>query len=105
MYDIVLVSRGSSVSIASDYVLNYLGSIPGRGERIFTKASMSRSAVGSTQPPVQWVLRVLSLALKCGRGVKLTSHYHLVPRSLMSRTYTSSSPSAFLACSRTDLAF
>jgi hypothetical protein len=31
------------------------GSIPGRGERIFPVASVSRPALGSTQPPVQWV--------------------------------------------------
>jgi hypothetical protein len=31
------------------------GSIPGRGERIFLIASVSRPALGSTQPPVQWV--------------------------------------------------
>jgi hypothetical protein len=31
------------------------GSIPGRGERIFPLASVSRPALGSTQPPVQWV--------------------------------------------------
>jgi hypothetical protein len=31
------------------------GSIPGRGERIFPLDSVSRSALGPTQPPVQWV--------------------------------------------------
>jgi hypothetical protein len=39
------------------------------------------SALGPTQP--QWVLGVLSPGLKCGRGVTLTSHPHLVPRSRM----------------------
>jgi hypothetical protein len=31
------------------------GSIPGRGERIFPLASVSRPALGPTQTPVQWV--------------------------------------------------
>jgi hypothetical protein len=30
-------------------------SIPGRDKRIFPVASMSRPALGLTQPPVQWV--------------------------------------------------
>jgi hypothetical protein len=35
---------------------------------------------------------VLSPGLKRGRGVTLTTHLHLVPRSRMSRSYTSSPP-------------
>jgi hypothetical protein len=46
---------------------------------------VSRPALGSTQPPVQWIPRVLSPGVKRGRGV--------------SRSYTSSPPSAFVACS------
>jgi hypothetical protein len=46
--------------------------------------------LGPTQPPVRWVPGVLSLGLKRGRGVTLTTHPHLVPRSRMSRIYTSS---------------
>jgi hypothetical protein len=42
---------------------------------------------------------------KRGRGVTLTTHPHLVPRSWMSRSYTSSVPSPFAACSGTVLAF
>jgi hypothetical protein len=44
---------------------------------------------------------VLSPGLKRGRGVTLTTHLHLVSRSRMSRSYTSSPPSAFMACSGT----
>jgi hypothetical protein len=46
---------GSSVSIVSGYELDDRGSIPGRGESIFYLASLSRPALGPTQPPVQWV--------------------------------------------------
>jgi hypothetical protein len=50
------------------------GSIPGRGEMIFPLASVSRPALGPTQRPVHWVPGVLSLGLKGGRGVTLTTH-------------------------------
>jgi hypothetical protein len=36
------------------------GSIPDRGERIFPLASVSRPALGPTQPPAQWVLGTFS---------------------------------------------
>jgi hypothetical protein len=42
---------------------------------------------------------------KRGRGVMLTTHPHLVPRSWMSRSYTSSPPSAAMACRGTALLF
>jgi len=42
---------GSSVGIATDYGLDGPGSSPG-GDEIFHP---SRPALGSTQPPVQWV--------------------------------------------------
>jgi hypothetical protein len=64
------------------------GSIPGRSERIFSSSPVSRPALEPTQPPVQGVPGVLSPGLKCGRGVTLTTHLHLVPRSIMSRSYT-----------------
>jgi hypothetical protein len=50
------------------------GLIPGRSERIFPLASVSRPALGPTQPPVQWVPGVLSPGLKRSRGVTLTTH-------------------------------
>jgi hypothetical protein len=83
---------GSSVSIVFGYGLGDRGSIPGRGERIFPLTSVSIPALGPTQPPVQWVPGVLSPGVKRGRGVTLTTHPHLVPRSRISRNYTASPP-------------
>jgi hypothetical protein len=39
----------------SDYELDDRGSIPGRGKGFFPLASVSRPALGPTQPPVQSV--------------------------------------------------
>jgi hypothetical protein len=66
---------------------------------MFPPASVSRPALGPTQPPVQWVPGVLSPGLKHGRGVTLTTHRHLVPRSSMSRSDTTLPQTAFMACS------
>jgi hypothetical protein len=78
---------------------------PRRGQRIFHLTSVSRPALGPTQPPVQWVPGVLSPGGKSRLGRDADHSPHLVPRSRMSRSYTSSPPSAFVACSGTDLAF
>jgi hypothetical protein len=69
------------------------GSIPGRGKRIFPLASVSRPALGSTQPPVQWVPGVLSQGLKRGKS---DHSPHLVPSSRMSRSYTPLLPKRLL---------
>jgi hypothetical protein len=66
---------------------------------------VSRPALGPTQPPVQWIPGVLSPEVKRGRGVMLTTHPHLVPRSWMSRSYTPLPPSASMACRGTALLF
>ena len=51
MYFIIIGGPGGSVSIATDYGLDGLGSNPGRDE-IFHPC---RLALGPTQPPVKWV--------------------------------------------------
>jgi len=44
--------------------------------------AVSRPALGPTQPPIQWVPGILSRGYS-GRGVKLTTHLHLVLRLRM----------------------
>jgi hypothetical protein len=68
-------------SVPSDNTLYDCGSISGRSgfdprqvQRICPLASVSRPALGLTQPLVQWVLEVLSPELKRGRVVTLTTH-------------------------------
>jgi hypothetical protein len=74
-----------------------------QGKRISPLTSVSRPALRPTQPPVQRVPGVLYLGEKGGRGVTLTTHPHLVQRSRMSRSYTSSPPRATMVCSGTAL--
>jgi hypothetical protein len=73
-----------------------LGFDPRQEQRIFPLASVSRQALGPTQPPVQWLPGVLSPGVKRGRGVTLTTHLHLVPRSGMSRSYSAYPPEHLL---------
>jgi hypothetical protein len=95
------VSRCSSVSIVS-----YCGLDDQAIEvRSPAEASVSRPALGPTQHPVKWLPGVLFPRLKCGMGVMLTTHPHLVPSSRMSRSYTCCPPSAFVACSETVVVF
>jgi hypothetical protein len=58
--------------------------IPAKAKN-FSLTSVSKPATRPTQPPIQW-----APGAKGGRGVTLTAHPHLVPRSRMSRRYTSS---------------
>jgi hypothetical protein len=53
----MILSRVSSGSIVSDYGLDdrAIGVRSPAGERIFPLASVSKPALGPTQPPVQWV--------------------------------------------------
>jgi hypothetical protein len=49
---------------------------------IFFFTTASRPVLEPTQPPIQWLRGALSLRVN-RRGVKLTAHLHLVPRSRM----------------------
>jgi hypothetical protein len=64
----------------SDYGLDDRGSIPGRGKG-FPLASVSRPALGPTQPPVQWVPGVLSPGVKARPGRDADHSPPIVPRS------------------------
>jgi hypothetical protein len=63
-------SRVSSGSIVSDYGLDdrAIGVRFPAGQRIFPVASVSRPALGHTQPPVKWVPGVLSTGVKARPG-------------------------------------
>jgi hypothetical protein len=98
-------SRGSSGSIVSGYGLgNRVIEVRSpAGAKDFFPRICVQTGSGPTQPPVQWVPGVLSPGVKRGRGVTLTTHPHKVSRLWMSRIYTSSPPSASMACSGTAL--
>jgi hypothetical protein len=84
----------NSLGVVSVYGLDDRGSIPGRDERFIPLTSVSRPALGPTQPPVHWVPGVLSPGVKRGRGVTLITHLLLAQRSRMSRSYIFSPPQA-----------
>jgi hypothetical protein len=76
---LALHETGSSVSIVSGYGLDDRAievRSPAEAKGFFSLASVSRPGLGPTQPRVQWVPGVLSLGLKRGRGVTLTTHHH-----------------------------
>jgi hypothetical protein len=68
------------LDIALGYGLDDRGFESREGLGIFLFTTASRLALGTTQPPIQWVPGALSLGVK-RPGLKLTTHLHLVPRS------------------------
>jgi len=62
------------------------------GLEIFLFHTVPRPALEPTQPPIQWVPRTLSFGEYSGRGVNLTTHLHLVPKSKNVWGYTSTPP-------------
>jgi hypothetical protein len=81
MYIFIIRGPGSSVGIATGYGLDSPG-IESQWGRDFPH--LSRPALGTTQPPVQWVPG-LSQGVKSDRGVTLTPHTLLVLWSWQSR--------------------
>jgi hypothetical protein len=72
-----LRARVSSGSIVSDYGLDDRAiqvRSPAEAKYFFSLVSVSRPALGPTQPPVQWVPEILSPGVKRGRVVTLTTH-------------------------------
>jgi hypothetical protein len=77
-------SRVSSGSIVSDYGLNdrAIGFDPRQGQRIFSSSLCVHT--GSGAHPASCTMRTggpFPGGVKRGRGVNLTTHPHLVPRS------------------------
>jgi hypothetical protein len=100
--DMLSRSWGSSVNIVSDYSLDNRGSIPSRCKGFFLCVQ-----TGSEAHPASCTMGTGSPfpGAKCGQDMMLTTYPHLVPRSIMSRSYTSSPPSTTMACIRTALLF
>jgi hypothetical protein len=71
----ILVAQ-SVLCLATDWTTGRLRFDPRQRQRIFPLTSVSRPALGPTQPPVQWVPGVLSPGVKRGQGVTLTTHTH-----------------------------
>jgi hypothetical protein len=96
----LVVYCGSSGSIVSDYGLDDR-SIEVRSPTGADFSSSPCVQTGSGAHPASYPMGtgVLSPGIKRGWGVTLTTHPHLVPRLRMSRSYTSSPPSASMACS------
>jgi hypothetical protein len=84
-------SWGSSVSIVTGYRLDDRGSMLGRGKG-FSCSLCVQISTKTTQPPVQWVPGGFFLAGKAQPGRQADHSSHLVSRSRMSRSYTSSYP-------------
>jgi hypothetical protein len=84
------VSRGSSVSIVSDYEMDDRGSIPSRDNRAFLLPLRPVRLWGLSDLLSSGYRGVRSPGVKSGRGVTLTTHRHLVQRSRTRRRYTSS---------------
>jgi len=72
-------------SSSSEYAmrLRVPGSNSDRDKRVFFFYKTSRLALGPAQPPIQCVPG-FSIRKKSSRGVKLSTHLHLVPRLRMS---------------------
>jgi hypothetical protein len=92
LYIFLRVYKPSSVSIVSSYGLD------DRAIEVRSPAGAkdfsSSLQIGSGAHPASYTMGtgVLSPGVKRCRGVTLTTHPHLVPRSRMSRSYTTSPP-------------
>jgi hypothetical protein len=86
-------SRDSSVGIALGYELDDRRSrvrFPAE-LGIFLFTTVTRTALGPTQPPIQWLLRALSLGVN-RPGREADTHLHLAPRAKNAWNYTSTPP-------------
>jgi hypothetical protein len=60
----IVMSKDSSVGTAKNYGLDGRGLIPDIGKKIFLCYTLSRPALGATQPPIQRVLGTISPGVK-----------------------------------------
>jgi hypothetical protein len=86
----------SEQCLTTEWTTGRSGFDPGRGKRIFPLVSVSRPALGPTQPPVQWVPGGPFPGDIARPGREYDHSLHLAPRLRMSRSYTSS-PSLHLS--------
>jgi hypothetical protein len=95
----------SSVSIVSDYGLDdwAIGVRSPAGARDFSSILCVQTRSEAQPAPCTMGTGGPFPGAKRGRGVTLTTHPHLVPRSWMSRSYTPLPPSASKACNGTAL--
>jgi hypothetical protein len=100
-------SRGSSGSIVSDYRLDDRAIEVRSPAGTNDFSSILCVQTGSEAHPASCTVGTGGPipGAKRGRGVTLTTHPHLVPRSSMSRSYTSSPPSASVTCRGTTKKF
>jgi hypothetical protein len=78
-------------SWATGWTIGVLGFDSRQGLGIFFFTTASRTALGPTQPPIQWVPGALSLGVK-RPGREADHSPHLVPRSKNMWSYTSTPP-------------
>jgi hypothetical protein len=73
-------TRNNSVGIATGYGLDYCGSFPSRDKRLlFSPQLVDRLGTHISSYPMS-ISGLFPEGLS-NRGMKLTTHYHLVPRS------------------------
>jgi hypothetical protein len=96
---------GSSVSIVSDYELDNraIGVRSPAGAKDFFSILCVQTGSGAHPASCTMGTEGPFPRVKRGRGVTLTTHPHLLPKSLLSRSYTSSHPSASMARNGTAL--